>query len=437
MNRIVASLLAAISLFYLNPVASQCIPQLTCPTAAAVQICDETNNSPQTWNAFYWWDALVGSHDLADAVVDLSVVATDDCSNGNFTFQCHLFLDLDGDGVQETVVSSDNWPSPGTVRFDNANTPNYTGGTSRVFDQQNIPAPFKYRFALQIQTGPGGKPTARLRWKTSGLGNNYSLPQLPYGTHRVQWTVTNSGGNTSICEYNFTVRDCLPPTVKCYNGLSINVAPTTMATIWATDYLQHVFDNHTPPTDFIWGPNQIHFAVSRADVDTFPLDANGNPVVTTVFTCNDVGEVHVRLWAIDLYGNASFCETTVFVQDINSNCTPNPDFSTIGTMPDAFNTSLKERQGNMIGASGKVAKVTIQPNPTTTGTTMFIHLEKAESCRFELMDMSGKLLWNNDYFLEEERNQVEIPSAVFPQAGVYIWRVRAGAATLTGKVIRL
>lgn len=92
--------------FAAQQLSAQCPVTLNCPSASP-QVCDETNNSPDFWNDVYWSDAVTGSHDLPDAAVNLSVTATDDCSNGMFTFQYLLFLDLDGNGSQETVTITD------------------------------------------------------------------------------------------------------------------------------------------------------------------------------------------------------------------------------------------------------------------------------------------------------------------------------------------
>jgi hypothetical protein len=52
----------------------------------------------------------------------------------------------------------------------------------------------------------------------------------------------------------------------------------------------------------------------------FPVDANGNPITNVNFTCDELGTQCVELWAIDLAGNADYCETYVIVQDNAGNC---------------------------------------------------------------------------------------------------------------------
>jgi hypothetical protein len=65
-----------------------------------------TANDAQLWNEMYWWDNANQSHDLCEAPSDICLTATDACSGANINFEYQLFLDLDGDGVMETVVNS-------------------------------------------------------------------------------------------------------------------------------------------------------------------------------------------------------------------------------------------------------------------------------------------------------------------------------------------
>jgi hypothetical protein len=77
-----------------------------------------------------------------------------------------------------------------------------------------------------------------------------------------------------------------------------------------------------------------------------------------------------------------------------------------------------------------------QPNPTSAGVRIPIRLEKPETVRIEVLDLSGKLLWINELPLESGAQMLEIPAPVFPQAGVFGWRVSAGEAAQSGKIVR-
>ncbi len=282
-------------------------PVLQCPTTP-VEVCDLSNNDPQLWNAPHWNDLLTGSHDLCEGTVDLCISAADACSGTNLKVRFLLFLDLDGDGSMETVVSSAAPPPPGVVLFGNAHTPNYSGGVPRAFDHRNVPDSRKHRFAIETNVA-GQTLVACLRWNTLDAPNTYSLPELPYGTHKIKWFVDDGCGNEQVCEYTFTVKDCKAPTVVCINGLSVNLMPTKMISIDYASLVQSALDNCTPAPLLIFG-------IRRTGAGSgFPFLPSGNPQTSLMFDCNDLGFNLVEVWAMDLAGNADRCTTFVHVQD--------------------------------------------------------------------------------------------------------------------------
>lgn len=108
--------------------------------------------------------------------------------------------------------------------------------------------------------------------------------------------------------------DLTPPVVTCLNGLSVNVMPTGAIQLWASDFLQSVSDNKTP-TD------QIKTAIRKAGTGFgFPLDALGNPILTVLYDCDELGTNTVELWAKDLVGNTTHCLAYIIVQDNLQNC---------------------------------------------------------------------------------------------------------------------
>lgn len=284
---------------------AQCPDIAACPVSPQ-EVCDLTPNNVELWNENDWLDTLTQLNDLADGPADLSISATDLCS-GTLALRYMLFLDLDQDGQQETVIDSDSAAAylPGHVPFNNANTP---GGTLRRFDARPVPADQHYRFALEI-TGDGTSQTARLRWNTQADPGAFATPELPYGTHKIRWIAGNSAGDTDTCEYVFTVRDCKKPAVVCINGLSVNIMPTQMITLWASDFLQYAEDNHTPS-------GQLTIGIRKAGAGTgFPTDSLGLPLTSVTFNCGELGARLVELWVRDRYGNADYCETYLIVQD--------------------------------------------------------------------------------------------------------------------------
>ncbi len=322
-------------------VADEELPKIrSCPLLDPIPVCDKTDNDPQFWNAPYYYDPMIpGSHDLCEAYVDLALAANDACTEGNVNIRYLLFLDLDGDGIQETVVNSADLPPPNTLYYGNALTPNYSGGTPYAFDQRPVPPGQKYKFTIQIV--PSFFRSARVRWNTPDSPEVYVQPQLPHGLHRIIWIVEDGCGNQDVCEYGVLVSDCKAPTVFCLNGFSTNIMPTGMVTLWDDDFVLYADDNCTPD-------NLLQYSMRKVNGDTdFPLDAGGNLVDNLTFTCDDLGAQPVEIWARDLKGNEGYCVSYVIVQDPFGNCLPAAPLSAAGVLQ---TEPLDDNQG--VGEAG-------------------------------------------------------------------------------------
>lgn len=183
-----------------------------CPSAALTYE-DFSSNDPQLWNDSY--TTIPGSvpQDLCEGETDLSIAITDACYGSDLDARYLLFLDLDGDGAPETVISSDNPPSAGDVLYNNINTPNYGGGIPKLMDNRQVSANNKYQFAVQ-RVIDGTNQTVRVAWNTPSAPLSYLLPQLPLGNHRIEWTISDGCGNENTCAYDFAIEDagglCLP-----------------------------------------------------------------------------------------------------------------------------------------------------------------------------------------------------------------------------------
>ncbi len=310
-------------------------PILLCP-ASPDTICDVTSNDPKLWNESYWWDPHNEMHDLCEAPTDLHISATDLCSGTNLNVRYILFLDLDSDGVMETVVSSSNPPQEGTVRYGNANTTNFGGGTVRNFDERPVGIGQKYRFGLQT-TVADGNVTAAVRWNTNASPGSYLLPELPHGVHKIKWIVEDGCGNESVCEYTFVVRDCKPPTVFCQGGWGVTNMQTGTITLFASDFLLHAEDNCTPEENLEFG-----IQVEGGPLQ-FPLDNNGNPIISVTFDCDDIGTQVVQLWVIDQAGNVDYCSATITIQDPLNICNGTQTQATVaGILKTESNNGLEE-----------------------------------------------------------------------------------------------
>ncbi|MFZ4634912.1 MAG: hypothetical protein ACOYNO_11950, partial [Saprospiraceae bacterium] len=92
-----------ILLWCVSPCAlsAQCVAVQNCPSGT-VQVCDNTNNDPQFWNANDFWDPVVESHDLGegDNIPELKAVLG--CGT-DYTVSWSLFFDIDQNGTLESV----------------------------------------------------------------------------------------------------------------------------------------------------------------------------------------------------------------------------------------------------------------------------------------------------------------------------------------------
>jgi len=281
---------------------------------------DLTTNDREYWNTPDWWDPAHNTPDLAEMPVDLSIIATDACTGANLNIRYLLFLDLDANGTQETVINSEQPQQPNTVFFDNAQFPNFIGGSPRAFDQRPLANPVldAYRFAIELQS-PGKcdfrtNDTAAVRFNTQRNPGKYVLPQLPHGKHKIKWIITDACGNQTACEQAFEVKDAKKPTLVC-KKLSVNIIQTGMVQLWATGFLEAASDNITPD-------DQLLLAVSTAysGPTIFPTDSVGRPITNLFFNCANLGPNVVQLWAKDKAGNADYCEVALLVQDGLKQC---------------------------------------------------------------------------------------------------------------------
>ncbi|MFZ4477599.1 MAG: hypothetical protein ACOYPR_20560, partial [Saprospiraceae bacterium] len=286
---------------------SGCIQIAFCPNNG-LGVCDLTNNDANLWNESYWNDAQYNDHDLRETSVGLAIEASSTCG-ATLSIRYELLLDLDNDGIQETVVNSNALPGFNTILYDNvANT-----GTPRAFDERPVPANDKYGFAQEDSIG-ANSIKAFVRWNTQAAPNTFISPELPYGTHKIRWIVEDNLSNQEICTYTFIVKDCKNPTVVCINGLSADIMPTGTIQIWATDFLQYVEDNATPT-------NLLQLAIRKSGTGTgFPTDTANFSSTGVAFNCSELGLNQVELWAKDLAGNADYCEAFIIVQDNNFAC---------------------------------------------------------------------------------------------------------------------
>jgi Dockerin type I domain len=367
---------------------------VSCPTKPDT-INDLTANDPLLWNNMLLWDNLHQTHNLGEAAINLSTAATDACSGSQMTFSYQLFLDLDGNGSMETVVNSNTPPTPGTVRYDNASTPNFSGGSERIFDQRNIPVSQKYTWTIQ-QSIVGANMTAQVRWSAQSNPNSFVTPQLPYGTHKIKWFAIDACGNQTVCESMFTIRDNKAPTGYVYAGISSNIMPSGMAIFNLSTLMSQL------PIDNMTDSNKIQVSLQVAPAGTtFPLDANGNPITQVTITCAQLqpnGNVPLIIWMRDLAGNTSTINVIVRVVDNNLVCPILPVPGTTNKLSIAGSLDAKDNAGVSFGVEGVMVNLT-GSHPTQTATSATLMTDANGKYQFGSAVPAG-----GDYMINAHKN---------------------------------
>ena len=119
------------------------------------------------------------------------------------------------------------------------------------------------------------------------LGISFSYAQKPHFPTQRTGEKTAPVFDPSIF---YPPQDQVSPNIYCLNGLSVNIMPTGMISLWATDFLLYVEDNITPV-------NQILIGLRKAGTGFgFPFQANGAPQINVIYDCNEQGAQSVELW---------------------------------------------------------------------------------------------------------------------------------------------
>lgn len=313
-----------------------CIQIDTCPTAT-IAYCIQNINSQDLWNDTRFLTPGSLQHDLPEGSINLNVAAHSTCG-ATLSISYTLYLDLDGDGVPETGIGSDSLPGFNNVRFGNQ----FGGGLSTSFDNRPVGLGEKYGFT-KTDSINGAQVRAFVRWNTSSQPDQYQIPLLPVGIHKIRWEVRDNLGNTAICEYQFEVKDCKAPEIVCLNGLSANIMPTQMITLWASDFLQYVTDNSSP--DLF-----IQLGIRKAGTGSgFPVDTSGAPIQHINFTCAHLGTNFIELWAKDEAGNTAYCTVVALIQDNLFNCNSDSGTTVISCLKNWCNSTPIENASVQFG----------------------------------------------------------------------------------------
>ena len=119
-------------------------------------------------------------------------------------------------------------------------------------------------------------------------GGPASGSMFPTGDTIVEYTVTDSDGNTDVCSFTVTVTDMEAPVAVCQN-LTLEVDPVTGSVSITPGDIDNGSSDNCGIVDY------------SLDVDTF--------------TCADTGDNDVTLTVTDEEGNSSSCTATVTIED--------------------------------------------------------------------------------------------------------------------------
>jgi subtilisin-like proprotein convertase family protein len=153
-------------------------------------------------------------------------------------------------------------------------------------------------------------------------GENNLTGRYPLGTHTARFYVSDDCGNTSQIDITFDIIDCKAPTPVCYNGLSIDLMPSGMVELWASDFDASSYDychDYEVKINRIEDVNGDGF-ITADDYQTTPPTTD-----TIVARCKDLGILYVQMWVHELSGDGvndwDYCVTFVEVQDNLGACT--------------------------------------------------------------------------------------------------------------------
>lgn len=209
----------------------------------------------------------------------------------------------------------------------------------------------------------------------SGFSNTFTRT-VPYGSHRVTFTVTDECDNTSTCTQVVEVSDDKAPTPYCLGEVVTTINDNGEAEIWASDFDNGSFDN------CIGNDNVI-----------IAFDAAGTQLART-YTCDSLTSAitlkEVMIWVIDNDGNSDFCTSTLKLQDNFGYCEFDEEEDPIGLKAEVRGNIYTEEQLDI-----NEVEVMIMEMAT-------------ESPNYDMTDEIGtyafqNLAMYNDYYVEPNR----------------------------------
>jgi len=127
---------------------------------------------------------------------------------------------------------------------------------------------------------------------------NDATAAYPVGTHRARFTVSDDCGNTTVCNFLFTVRDTRPPIASCTDG-TFNIEDIGDELRAFVDFRQLAINSTDNCTNF----DDLIITASPANFD-----------------CNQLGDNQVTITIADEAGNSMDCVVIVTITDTDNLC---------------------------------------------------------------------------------------------------------------------
>lgn len=142
-----------------------------------------------------------------------------------------------------------------------------------------------------------------------GVGSTINASGFyPLGKHTIKYVFEDRCGNKSVCQVNFEIINCKPPTAYCKVGLSTSLVPmdlnnngsvdAELVTIWAKDFDHGSFHPCGYPLTYSFG------------TDT--------SVKSITYDCDSIGRRTVKLCVTATNGKQDCCNTFIDIQDNNN-----------------------------------------------------------------------------------------------------------------------
>ena len=223
---------------------------------------------------------------------------------------------------------------------------------------------------------------------TGGASGSKEFTSAEFGNYIIRYRASDNCGNLVTADKAITIADAKKPTPVCFQGLSVDLMPTTGNVMIAANLLNAgSYDNCT--LEGVWiqtpAPGPGHSITEYTVLTSADPNVNMTTVATpktiaknVQFAC--VGYQTVALWAKDAAGNWDYCETYVDVQNNmgapnvpNCNVTP----PTGGKIASTIMTEKSQEVENvMVKLTGAV---TNQKYTNLAGKLEFLGLSKTEN----------------------------------------------------------